>query len=180
MDQVLAQLYGTNGVGLEKTAADQFLDALRAEGINPEELEEAQLTELAEAYTASAAGVEEDDDQAGVDSGSDGDAMGDPAPDASMAKEAEAEFRIADFMGRTMAHAFVDEFQKTAGTKIAEFPAFLAGKKTGETGKTEKTEKTEKTKKTEKTNKTKTASAAVREAVEARAIELLAANGYLD
>jgi len=106
MDQWLAQIYGTNGGGedLEKTAQNMLLQKLaEEEGVDLSGLDEEQLQALAAEVLG--------DDQA----------QGEPTPEEiaayqeqEMAKEAQAKFEEADFLGRVMAHSYTQELEKIA------------------------------------------------------------------
>lgn len=108
MNELLAQLYGT-GDELEKTAGMELLEKLaEEEGIDLSEFDEDELSALAddveEEYEAGASESDEDYDD-------DEDYSDD---DDEMTKEAQEKFAEADFLGRVMAHSYVNELNKIA------------------------------------------------------------------
>lgn len=113
MDQWLAQVYGT-GVSeeeqLEKVAQAAFVEKLaEEEGIDisefsPEEIEAIAQEVLAVANSGSEEEAEEEEEElppADEDDETEG-----------LAKEAQAKFEEADFLGRVMAHAYTQELEK--------------------------------------------------------------------
>jgi len=104
MNEFLAELYGTNEIindepDLEKTAAEEFLVKLAAEeGVDLDDLSDEQIGELLE-------GIEGE--------------MGKQASaETDVEDEAQEKLAEADFMGRAMAHAYVNELaeiEKQAG-----------------------------------------------------------------
>jgi hypothetical protein len=115
MDQWLAQIYGTGGAeDIEKTAQHHLLQKLAAEeGIDLSGLSEEDIANLAAEVLGS--GEEEETNDGAVQSNVD--AYENAAQDQLLAKEAQAKFEEADFLGRVMAHAFTQEMDKIASTK---------------------------------------------------------------
>ncbi len=121
-DPWLTQIYGTGGEDdLEKTAQMHILAKLaEEEGVDLSGLDDQELESL---YHEVAGGEEVDDDSDGqyVDDGSDGQEYADPAvQEEYLAKEAQAKFEEADFLGRVMAHSFTQEMDKVAAEKQAK------------------------------------------------------------
>ncbi len=130
MNSWLAQVYGTGGAqeqDLEKVAAATMLQKLaEEEGLSLDGLSPEQIDALA------AEVLPEQEDQAGGQQGMIAQAGEgaseeevDEEPTEELAKEAQAKFDEADFLGRTMAHAYTQELNKIAaagGVKIAGVP----------------------------------------------------------
>jgi hypothetical protein len=115
MDQWLAQVYGTGSqdttVDLEKVAQAAILEKLAAEGgYDLSGLTEEQAIELANELMAG--GQVEQQAQ-----GQEQQEQTEPAQEEveeQLAKEAQAKFEEADFLGRVMAHAYTQEMSKIA------------------------------------------------------------------
>jgi predicted regulator of Ras-like GTPase activity (Roadblock/LC7/MglB family) len=125
MNELLAQAYGTNGnietnTGTEKTAEAALLEELEkvaeAEGIDLNEFDDNDILEILQEALEQTDGTEKVAEAAAVDA--------DATPEEEQVKLAEA-----DFLGRTMAHAFYDELtaiqhggtEKTAAPGAAAF-----------------------------------------------------------
>ena len=118
MNEFLAEIYGTNAGSedLQKTAQAHMLDKLaEEEGIDLSGLTEDQLNALAQQVVSSNPEIAS---QAGVEQAP---AAAPAEGETEAEKVAQAKFAEADFLGRTMAHAFVNEMneihQKTAMSK---------------------------------------------------------------
>lgn len=131
MDSFLAELYGTNEPtqeDFEKVAHLDFLEKVAAEeGIDLNELSDADLEELAEvaAEALEEAEVEESEEEYEEDDGIVEDV------DDDLEKEAEAKVEEADFLGRVMAHSFNQELdsielEKEAGARIDKAKSIAA------------------------------------------------------
>lgn len=194
MDPWLAKVYGTAGgeaaTDLEKTAQAMFLQKLAAqENIDLSQLSPEQQEALVQQILAAGQqptapqGQPQPQGQPPMQAAPQGQPQpqGDPSMDPAqvqelMMKEAQAKFEEADFLGRAMAHAYVNELEKIA--EEGKLPAFMQGGGTDKSSKTgAEPSKTEKEKsKSDKTEKTKTA-ALIEKLAEARAAEILVANG---
>lgn len=116
MDKWLASIYGTNGGGedLEKTAQHVLLQKLAEEegidisGLSDEEVAALAQEVLTDEQPAAPTGPSPEDLQAQQ-------AM----QEQEMAKEAQAKFEEADFLGRVMAHSYTQELEKIAASKEA-------------------------------------------------------------
>jgi len=104
MNELLAQAYGTQGnidtnSGVEKTAEAALLEELEkvaaAEGIDLNEFNDDDILEILQ----EAMGGEVEKTAAAADA----------APEAGEEDESQVKLAEADFLGRTMAHAFYDE-----------------------------------------------------------------------
>jgi hypothetical protein len=199
MDPWLAQVYGTASGGeaatdLEKTAQAMFLQKLSAQEnvdlsqLSPEQQEQLVQQILAGQQPAVPQGQPQPGQpQQAAPQGQPVQPQGDPSQmdqaqvQELMMKEAQAKFEEADFLGRAMAHAYVNELEKIA--EEGKLPAFMQGSGTA-TDKSSKTsaepskssKEKSKSDKTEKSGTTKTA-ALVEKLAEARAAEILVANG---
>jgi hypothetical protein len=119
MDQWLANIYGTGAAeDLEKTAQATLLQKLaEEEGIDLSGLDEEQLAALADQVLA-------DDGQEQVDEDGGQEQYADPVEQEQMlAKEAQAKFEEADFLGRVMAHAYTQELEKIGAVHGAGYKA---------------------------------------------------------
>lgn len=147
MDPQLAAIYGTNqdGEDTEKLAAAELAEKLAADGeTDPAEFSDEQIQELAAAALAEAEGDEvkepeedEEEEQSAQGDEEDEDAVAVKEPDekqasAELEKEAKAKLAEADYLGRVMAHAYVQELrsiteddgtEKTAGPRMDAFKA---------------------------------------------------------
>ena len=105
MDPWLADVYGTGGADdLEKTAQMHILSKLaEEEGVDLSGLDDEQLGEL----YAQVADGDEGQEEVYVEP--------EPQSEEFLAKEAQAKFEEADFLGRVMAHSFTQEMDKIAG-----------------------------------------------------------------
>lgn len=113
MDQWLANIYGTGGgEDLEKTAQAVMLQKLaEEEGVDISGLDEEQLEALAQEVLGGEGDVVED-------GGIDPNEVEQPViTEEQLAKEAQAKFEEADFLGRVMAHAYTQELEKIGGVK---------------------------------------------------------------
>ena len=120
MDQWLANVYGTGNqeVDLEKVAQMAILEKLaNDEGYDLSQLSEDEAVELANGIMAEAANGGEEQEY--VEEGSEED----------MAKEAQAKFEEADFLGRVMAHSYTQELEKIAADAGYEAPKNKPSKK---------------------------------------------------
>lgn len=195
MDPWLAQVYGTAGgeaaTDLEKTAQAMFLQKLSAQEnvdlsqLSPEQQEQLVQQILAGQQPAAPQGQPQPGQPQQAAPQGQPQPQGDPSQmdqaqvQELMMKEAQAKFEEADFLGRAMAHAYVNELEKIA--EEGKLPAFMQGTGTDKSSKTSaepsKTSKEKsKSDKTEKSGTTKTA-ALVEKLAEARAAEILVANG---
>ena len=189
-DQWLSEVYGTNGGGdLEKTAQSMLLQKLaEEEGIDLSGLDEDQLDALADAVSEQEGGYE---DNAEYEGDEEGGYEGDDGY-VGVEDEAQAKFAEADFLGRVMAHSYTQELNKIAEEMAAEeekkeAPPFPPKKK--------KTEEEIAAEEAEKTasgpiaraiyalggsvgNEEQQAAEYVEKLAEARAYEILQANGY--
>ena len=119
MDQWLAQVYGTGTqdttVDLEKVAQAAILEKLAAEGgYDLSGLTEEQAVELANELMAQGGGEQPQQAQGQPQQQQ---AQGEPSDEEieeQLAKEAQAKFEEADFLGRVMAHSYTQEMQKIA------------------------------------------------------------------
>jgi hypothetical protein len=117
MDQWLANIYGTGGSeDLEKTAQHMLLQKLaEEEGVSLDGMTEDQLTELAAQVGIGA--EEEVIEEPVVEAPVEGGYQAAPADQEMLAKEAQAKFEEADFLGRVMAHSYNNELEKIAGAR---------------------------------------------------------------
>jgi len=113
MDEQLAQIYGTGqtdaGEDLEKQAAAELLVKLAAEeGIDLDKCSDEQIAGMiSELYkTASDSPTDEQESSESAEP-----AKEEPKKEEPSDKEAQAKFAEADFLGRVMAHAYVQELQ---------------------------------------------------------------------
>jgi len=118
MDQWLANIYGTGGGDdLEKTAQNMLLQKLAEdEGVDLSGLSEEQLQALANE-------VLNDEEQADQEQQEQQEQQ-ELTPEETeeyLAKEAQAKFEEADFLGRVMAHSYTQELEKIA--RIRDIPA---------------------------------------------------------
>ena len=187
MNEILAQIYGTNGATaeepIEKTAESALLDELEkvaaAEGIDLGELSDDDIVEiLNEAMNADAEKTAADETAEVADDNDD----------------AQVKLAEADFLGRAMAHAFYNELsqigtevEKTAAEVDPSEQAAMARAEEILAAATEKVESAEKTAAPEETPKdrlvrlmgdTTEKQASDDEAITARALEILDANDY--
>ena len=104
MDQWLANVYGTGGGDdLEKTAQNMLLQKLaEEEGVDLSSLSEEQLQALANEVLS-------DEEQAYPEQ-----------TEEYLAKEAQAKFEEADFLGRVMAHSYTQELEKIAAGGLVD------------------------------------------------------------
>jgi hypothetical protein len=195
MDPWLAQVYGTAGgeaaTDLEKTAQAMFLQKLSAQEnidinqLSPEQQEQLvqQILMGQQAQPQQPQGQPQQAAPQGQPQPQGDPSQMDPAQvQELMMKEAQAKFEEADFLGRAMAHAYVNELEKIA--EEGKLPAFMQGSGTTGTDKSSKTsaeptkssKEKSKSDKTEKSGTTKTA-ALIEKLAEARAAEILVANG---
>ena len=188
MNEILAQIYGTNGATaeepIEKTAESALLDELEkvaaAEGIDLGELSDDDIVEiLNEAMNADAEKTAADETAEVADDNDD---------------DAQVKLAEADFLGRAMAHAFYNELsqigtevEKTAAEVDPSEQAAMARAEEILAAATEKVESAEKTAAPEETPKdrlvrlmgdTTEKQASDDEAITARALEILDANDY--
>lgn len=129
MDQWLANIYGTGGgEDLEKTAQAVMLQKLaEEEGVDISGLDEAQLEALAQEVLGDDGDVVQD---GGIDPQQQQQIEGGQpvVTEEQLAKEAQAKFEEADFLGRVMAHAYTQELEKIAASQEQEkTAAFHAG-----------------------------------------------------
>jgi len=108
MNELLANYYGTNGSGqaeeLEKQAQVELFAKLASDnGIDLNELNDDQVQGLWESTFKTAGDDEEDEDKKKA------------KEEFAEKKESADKLAEADFLGRTMAHAYVDELDKIAG-----------------------------------------------------------------
>jgi len=147
MNQFLAEAYGTAAPTQEPSeqekvaAAYEFLDKLAsADGIDIRQLNDADVekvanfyfAKLAEEEAAEAAPAEEKKEEKKEEKEDKGEV---PPQFTDPEKQAMAEMGEADFLGRQMAHAFVNELdtiQKTAMAAQAEAPAEPAAEQPAE------------------------------------------------
>jgi hypothetical protein len=111
MDQWLANIYGTNGGGddLEKTAQNMLLQKLaEEEGVDLSGLDEEQLAALAQEVLGGEEQQAASEEQV---------EMSPEETEAYLAKEAQAKFEEADFLGRVMAHSYTQELEKIASVR---------------------------------------------------------------
>lgn len=127
MDPWLAKVYGTNDEAssdLEKTAQTFLLQKMaEEEGIDLSGLSDEELNTLA-------ASVLSEDDEQQTDPAQPGqEGYADPAQQQQemLAKEAQAKFDEADFLGRIMAHSYTQELEKIAAAKTASRFGAAAG-----------------------------------------------------
>jgi hypothetical protein len=121
MDQWLAQIYGTGGAeDIEKTAQHHLLQKLaEEEGLDLSGLSEDDLNALA----SEVLGDEDQGQEEGQEEVQEVEAAPEEAPyeeaaqEVLIAKEAEAKFEEADFLGRVMAHAYTQELSKIAAAQ---------------------------------------------------------------
>jgi hypothetical protein len=118
MNEWLAEMYGTGGQAdeaQEKVAELELFAKLAADnGIDLTTLEPEQVSALyAETFGKVAAEDEDDEDE------EEEEAEDKAKAEHEAAKEGAAKFAEADIMGRTMAHAFVNELDEIDGTKTA-------------------------------------------------------------
>ena len=119
MNELLAQAYGTenniaaNNAGIEKTAEATLLEELEkvaaAEGIDLNDFDDNDIVEI---LTEAMNGVEEVEKTAAAET-------------TEMTDDEQTKLAEADFLGRTMAHAFYDELtsiQNTDGTEKTAAP----------------------------------------------------------
>jgi hypothetical protein len=111
MDPKLAEIYGTNDADLEKLAAAELAEGLaNDEQLDTDGMTEEDLEAIAQdVLSASAEGEEEAEA-----------AEGEAAPEQEKTSAAEAQEKLAeaDYLGRVMAHSYVNELrelEKTAG-----------------------------------------------------------------
>ena len=106
MDEWLANVYGTGGsndVDLEKVAQLAILEKLaNEEGYDLSGLSEDEALELADEVMAQ---------------GAEGEGEEYVEDEEDMAKEAQAKFEEADFLGRVMAHSYTQELEKIASRR---------------------------------------------------------------
>ena len=120
MDEQLAAIYGTGGAAsendLEKTAAAELLLKIaEAEGVDLNQFSDAQVMAMVHDLTKTASEGEEEEKEESEEK--EKESEGD-----SEEKEEESEEKVAeaDFLGRVMAHAYVQELnniEKQAGAK---------------------------------------------------------------
>ena len=190
MNEILAQIYGTNGATteepIEKTAEAALLDELEkvaaAEGIDLGELSDDDIVEiLNEAMNADAEKTAADETVETAEVADDND-------------DAQVKLAEADFLGRAMAHAFYNELsqigtevEKTAAEIDPSEQAAMARAEEILAAATEKVESAKKTAAPEETPKdrlvrlmgdTTEKQASDDEAITARALEILDANDY--
>lgn len=122
MNELLAQAYGTenniaaNNAGIEKTAEATLLEELEkvaaAEGIDLNDFDDNDIVEI---LTEAMNGVEEVEKTAAAET----------TETTEMTEDEQTKLAEADFLGRTMAHAFYDELtsiQNTDGTEKTAAP----------------------------------------------------------
>lgn len=109
MNELLANYYGTNGGAreeLEKQAQVELFAKLAAEnGIDLEQLSEEQIQTLWDSTFKTASDEDKDDKDEKKEKAE---------AEFEQKKEAAAKLAEADFLGRVMAHAYVDELNKIA------------------------------------------------------------------
>lgn len=130
MDPKLAEIYGTNKpdeADVEKLAAAELAEKLASEnGVDLENMSEEELEQTAAELLASGEGEGEGE----------GEAPAGDEPEAGTEKTAQEKLDEADYLGRVMAHAYVQELKEIDKTAAAEMdkeakgkmPAGLAGK----------------------------------------------------
>lgn len=149
MDEQLAQIYGTGqtdaGEDLEKNAAAELLVKLAAEqGLELESFSDeqiagmvAELYKTAEEEPAKEEPKKEEPPKEEKKETPEEKHEGGESSSESAEKEAQAKFAEADFLGRVMAHAYVQEkasIEKSAGkvgdavAAVRKLPAFLKNK----------------------------------------------------
>ena len=153
MNEILAAHYGTNGAtktasaeDLEKQAQyELFTKIAQSNGVDLSKLSDAQVQELFDKtfsktagemppqFAAHAKGKDGKDGKDGKGDGEHGESIEEKAKkEHEEKKEAAAKIAEADFMGRTMAHAYVNELQKIAEARAKTASAAPAAAATGE------------------------------------------------
>lgn len=126
MNQFLAEYFGTSAPSedeLQKQAqAELFLKLAEEEGIDIDQLSDEQVEEL---YNATFA----EDGDAGEQTVEEDSMATKAAAEWATQKEAADKFAEAEFMGRTMAHAYVDELKKIAAGNLDPNAAAAAERK---------------------------------------------------
>jgi hypothetical protein len=125
MDEYLAQLYGTAGdesdEDMDKVAEAELFAKLAAdEGIDLNQLSDEQIVELYNVtFQKEAEGEEEEEKKESPFPPKKKEEEKKAAAEAELmqTKEAQEKFAEADYMGRIMAHAYVQELNKIAGVK---------------------------------------------------------------
>ena len=126
MNEFLARMYGTGQVkeASEMNNTDELLDAFckqaAAEDINLNQLSDAQVEQLFGVYVSKIAEEEKKDDDKDEE-----EKKAYAYAEFAQMKEAQAKMAEADFIGRQIAHACVDELRKIAsddGEKVAGEP----------------------------------------------------------
>lgn len=115
MDPQLAAIYGTNAdeSDVEKLAAAELAEKLAEDGeFDPEDLTPEQAEELAQQILA--AGDESEEEEAAVEEPAEKTSAAEGSTDDEEAKEKLAE---ADYLGRVMAHAYVNELKKISSAE---------------------------------------------------------------
>jgi hypothetical protein len=124
MDEWLANVYGTGSnqtPDLEKVAQMAILEKLaNDEGYDLSGLSEEEAEDLANQIMADAA--------------SDGEEQGEEVPEEEMAKEAQAKFEEADFLGRVMAHSYTQELEKIAEHSAEDIAKFTKSREKADKG----------------------------------------------
>lgn len=130
MNELLAQAYGTyeninSNNGVEKTAEAALMEELQkvahAEGIDLNDFSDDDIVEILQEAVNGAEAVEKT-------AGAEGEETAETAETAEVATDEQEKLAEADFLGRTMAHAFYDELtsiqgggtEKTAGARPSD------------------------------------------------------------
>jgi len=140
MDEWLAQVYGTGGSDdLEKTAQVMMLQKLaEQEGVDLSSLNDEELEALADEVASNGEETEgqeaegQEGQEAQGEEGQEGVEYADPQEE--MAKEAQAKFEEADFLGRVMAHSYTQELEKIAEDAAKKPGMFRRGYEAAKSG----------------------------------------------
>jgi len=121
MDPQLAAIYGTNAdeSDVEKLAAAQLAEDLADdEDVDPAELSDEQAEQLAKKVLEAQGAEEEGDEDADDD---------DEDEEVEKTSEAQEKLAEADYLGRVMAHSYVQELRKIASVEEQEKTAGKVG-----------------------------------------------------
>ena len=144
MDEQLAAIYGTGGAAsendLEKTAAAELLLKIaEAEGVDLNQFSDAQVMAMVHDLTKTASENEEDEQEKESEGDDSEEKEKESEGDSEKEEESEEKVAEADFLGRVMAHAYVQELnniEKQAGIKDVAQKVWSATKgKAGKVGK---------------------------------------------